>query len=193
MNHNTAQEVIRIGRELYNQRILDSHSGNISYRQGANIFITKSGAEKGNLKFEDIVRVNLENNLRDKEAGASVEVGVHRAIYKRHPQIQAIVHAHPPHAVVLSMDMQAIVPIDQEGPYYFKDVPVLTKCDWTNASDPCVVENLPDMFQNRRMVIMRGHGSVAACENLEEAYKITSVLESVCRIIWLKRVWDRSK
>lgn len=177
-------EVIRIGRELYRQGLNDSHSGNISFRQGDFIYITKSGRPKGEMGFEDVVRAHLNPMPGQEEPGLSVDAKIHRAIYQKNPAAKAIVHAHPPHVVVVSLDREEIIPVDQEGPYYFKRVPVLTRCDLTIGSE-CVASNLPDMFIGCPIVAVRGHGTYAVGRTPDEAYKYTSVLENVCRIIYL--------
>lgn len=180
------QDLIKFGRCLYEERLNDSHSGNLSFRQGNAFWITRTGSRKGDLSFEDIVRAPLSDGADPK---LSVDAVIHRAIYQAVPEAAAVIHAHPPHAVVLSLSREEIVPIDQEGLYYFRKVPVLTKCDWTIGAE-CVAKNLPEMLRVWPIVVVRGHGTYARGGDPEEAYKFTSVLESVCRLIYLKEVHD---
>ena len=50
-----------------------------------------------------------------------------------------------------------------------------------------VEANLPDLLKEYKVVMIRGHGSFATGQLLEEAYQWTSALESVARIIYLTR------
>jgi L-fuculose-phosphate aldolase len=57
--------------------------------------------------------------------GASVESVIHREVYRKTPA-RAIVHAHPRVAVALSLHLKSLVPLDLEGQFYLKEVPVLS-------------------------------------------------------------------
>lgn len=175
-------QMIEFGRELFLQGLNNSHSGNISLRHKNYIYITRHGARLGSLKLKDIISVNLADNKKD--AGASLETKVHRAIYLANPDIKAVVHAHPPHAIALSINLDKIVPVDMEGRFYMPEIPVFAECEDTIGSD-CVAAKLPPMFEKYKVVMVSGHGSFAAGKNLEEAYLYTSVCESVSKIIVL--------
>lgn len=175
------EEFTEFGRLLFEQGLNNSHSGNMSAREHDAIYITRHGARLSRLTFDDIVKVNLNDELRDQ--GASVETKVHRAIYRTTPAIKAIAHAHPPYGIVLSLKNDVIHPIDDEGRYYLKEIPVYS-CANTIASDE-VAANLPALLSLHRAVLVRGHGAFAVGKTLEEATMYLSVLESVCRIVYL--------
>jgi len=177
-------DIIKFGREMMMQGLNNSHSGNVSCRRGNAIYITRHGARLGDLSFQDFVAVNLKDDKRDKDA--SIEIKVHRAIYLANPEIAAIVHAHPPHAIALSLNSEKIIPVDMEGNYYLPEIPVLTECKEVISSE-CVAENLPKLLSKYKVVVVRGHGSFAVGKNFEEAYLYTSVCESASKIIILNK------
>jgi len=179
------EQMIKFGRDLFLQGLNNSHSGNISVRHRNYIYITRHGARIGDLALKDIVAVNL--NDTKKDGNASLETKVHRAIYLANAKIQAVIHAHPPHAVALSLNFGTIVPVDMEGKYYVPEIPILEECDNTVSSDS-VAEHLPPMFEKYKVVIVKGHGSFAAGKNLEEAYLYTSVCESASKIAILDKL-----
>ncbi len=55
---------------------------------------------------------------------ASTELVGHRAIYRQTPAL-AVIHAHPPHAVALSLLEREIIPVDMEGSFHLSKVRVL--------------------------------------------------------------------
>ncbi len=179
------EDMIKFGRELFIQGLNDSHSGNISVRRGDRIYITRHGARTGDLSFGDIVAVNL--NDAKKDGVASMETKVHRAIYLGNPAAGAVIHAHPPHAIALSLKFDKIMPVDAEGEYYFPEIPVFSECADTISSD-CVASRLPAMFAKHKIVVVKGHGSFAAGKDLEEAYLYTSACESASKIAVLDRL-----
>ena len=177
-------EFIKFGRILFELGLNNSHSGNLSVRRGNQIYITRHGAMLGHLSVNDIVRTNLSDATRDENA--SLEIKVHRSVYLARPEVQAIVHSHPPYGIVLSLTHENIKPVDMEGAYYLPEIPVLTACSVTISSD-CVRENLPTLLKKSPAVLVRGHGAFCVGKNLEEATLYSTVLESICRIIYLSK------
>ena len=171
----------KYGRLLFDQGLNNSHSGNMSFCQDHSIYITRHGARLCDITYEDIVKVNLTDPSKDKDA--SVEIKVHRAVYAACPQIHAIAHAHAPHAVVLSLDRPEIKPIDDEGKFYLPTIPILSAAN-TISSDE-VAEKLPALLGKYKTAIVRGHGVFAAGTSIEEATMYASVTENICKLLYL--------
>jgi L-fuculose-phosphate aldolase len=111
-----------------------------------------------------------------------VELPVHRAIY-RETSAQAIVHAHPPHAVALSLTETEIVPIDTDGQSIMEKVPVL---GWNTQVKPGALgDEIAQALKRSRVVLVHGHGSFAIGQLLEEAHNYTTTLEESCQVICL--------
>ncbi|MFW5928733.1 MAG: aldolase [Thermoplasmatota archaeon] len=182
MDRKILEDMKKYGQFLENRGLnLSSHSGNISVKRGDRIFIKRRGAMMGDLKKEDIVETGLEED----DSGvilASTEIGVHRSIYKNTSAL-AIVHAHTPYAIALSITRDEIIPIDDEGRYHLKKVPILD-VEESIGSDK-VAEELPEILKNYNAAVVKGHGTFAHGENLEEAYNWITVVESICKIIYL--------
>ncbi|HAM39582.1 MAG: hypothetical protein A2474_07895 [Elusimicrobia bacterium RIFOXYC2_FULL_34_12] len=168
-------DIIKYGRELFLQGINNSHSGNVSCRKDNRIYITRHDAQMGDLSLKDFVAVNLDND--GKDAGASIEVKIHRAIYLANPDIKAIIHSHPPNAIVLSLNFDKITPIDAEGKYYLPEIPVVSE-----------IERIPEMLRSSKIVLVKGHGSFAVGKDFEETYLYTSVCESASKILILNGI-----
>lgn len=173
------EDFIRFGRELFIRGLIASHSGNLSVKRGNEILITRRGSMLGNLTKEDIVSAPL---MTDKVEAASRELVVHRAIYKSTSAL-ACVHAHPPYAIALSLTENEIIPIDEEGAFYSPKVPILAVED--SIGSEVVASQLAKLFNGNRIALVKGHGSFAIGETLEEAYLKTSSLEHSSQIIHL--------
>lgn len=173
------EDFVKIGRELFIRGLIASHSGNLSVKRGNEILITRRGSMLGNLTKEDIVSVPL---MADKVEAASRELVVHRAIYRATSAL-ACVHAHPPYAIALSLIENEIIPIDEEGAFYSPKVPILSVED--SIGSEVVASQLAKLFNGNRIALVKGHGSFAIGETLEEAYLKTSSLEHSSQIIHL--------
>lgn len=173
------EDFIKFGRELFIRGLIASHSGNLSVKRGNEILITRRGSMLGNLTKEGIVSVPL---IADKVEAASRELVVHRAIYQATSAL-ACVHAHPPYAIALSLIENEIIPIDEEGAFYLSRVPILAIEDTIGSE--VVASQLAKLFNGNKIAMIRGHGSFAIGETLEEAYLKTSSLEHSSQIIHL--------
>lgn len=177
----------RIGRDLFLAGLNNSHSGNLSVRYGDRIVITRRGSMLGHLEERDLIETGLSSNDGNIVL-ASTEIGVHRAIYQGTSAL-AIVHAHPVHAISLSLLEDEIIPIDSEGAYLLHKIPVLSAERTIGSVE--LGEKLPGILREFKIVMVRGHGCFAVGQMLEEAYQWTSCLENVCRIIYLTRTLKR--
>lgn len=168
-----------VGRDLFAAHLNNSHSGNLSARKGSSIVITRRGSMLGHLEEEDLIFTGLENDDQNTPL-ASTEIGVHRAVYRGTPAL-AVVHAHPPHAVALSLLLDQIIPVDAEGLYLLGKIPVLSPKETIASRE--LEGILPGVLREYKVAVVRGHGSFAAGQTLEEAYKWTTSLEHSCRIL----------
>ena len=170
-----------VGRDLFTKGLVSSHSGNLSIRLGERLIITRRGSRLNCLEENDLIETGLNKNDRNTPL-ASVELPVHRAIYRETPAL-AIVHAHPPHAVALSLTETEIVPIDTEGQLIMEEVPVL---GWNMKVKPGALgDEIAQALKQSRVVVVHGHGTFAIGQLLEEAHNYTTTLEESCQVICL--------
>ena len=172
-----------VGRDLYRLGLITSHAGNLSLRAGERIWITRTGSMLGHLGPDDL----LETALSPRESPhprASMELPVHLAIYHATPA-KAILHAHPPSAVALSLLDEAIVPADSEGGHILGTVPVIAATQVVASLE--VAERASSLLQAHRAVLVRGHGSFAVGGSLEDALGVTTTLEASAKILLLAK------
>jgi len=170
----------QIGRDIFLRGLISSHAGNMSARVMDRIYITRRSSMLGRLKQKDVIELKLgQDNVQAPMA--SSELVVHTAIYHNTSAL-AIVHVHPPYATLLSMLRDEIIPVDVEGRYLFTKIPVVTpdQAIGSEESARLVSERLKDY----KIVLIRGHGSFAKGETLEEAFMYTTSLESTSFFLW---------
>jgi len=171
----------KIGKHLVHQGLNTSHSGNISIRSGGKIIIKRRAAMLGNLEPEDLVECALE----EEDSGsliASTELGVHRAIYKE-TDAMAVIHAHIPYGVTLSLIEDEITCIDAEGFALYKKVPVI-EVEIPAGAYYTAIE-VPKVLKNYPFVIVRGHGIFAKGMTLEDALQNVTGAEQSAKIRYL--------
>lgn len=96
--------ICEVGRRLYNRNLVAATDGNISARLSTGRYLcTPSGSQTGFLNPQDLVIVD-DSGAKIEGAGAvSSEFLTHLAAYQIRPEINAVVHAHPPKAVALTL------------------------------------------------------------------------------------------
>ena len=172
-----------VGHDLFTRGLVSSHSGNLSIRLGERIIISRRGSRLGCIQENDLIETGLNKNDRATPL-ASEELTVHRAIYQQTSAL-AVVHAHPPHAVALSLTETEIVPSDTEGFSILGHVPVL---GWNmEVATGGLADIIAQALTQHRIVMVYGHGSFAIGQLLDEAHNYTTILEESCRIICLLR------
>jgi L-fuculose-phosphate aldolase len=166
----------RIGKRLFAEGLVSANFGNMSVRKGdEGFFIKRAGA------YLDIpgapIFVPLEGSA-PKEA--SSEYRVHRAVYKKSPHA-AVIHAHPPYAVAISLVFDEVIPKDSEEEMFCPMIPVVQGRPGTDE----LAERVAQGLKFAPVVIARGHGTFAAGKTLDEAYMFTSLAEHSCRVLIL--------
>ncbi len=173
-----------IGKELFESGLIYSHGGDMSVREGDKIFITRKDAMLQHLEERDIIELPL-SDISEKDKEASRELVVHRALYKG-TGTSAIIHAHPPCAVAVSITDNKVVPADAEGTLLLRSVPIVRAGDPVGSND--VARIIPTLIlKDGGVAMIKGHGSFAIGASLEEAYKFTSALEHSCKVLILLR------
>ena len=98
----SADELIAAGRFLFDRGWVPATSGNFSARlPDGTLALTVSGRHKGRLTRSDILHADAEGRSFDGRR-PSAETGLHVQIYRRFPDVGAVLHPHTVNATLLS-------------------------------------------------------------------------------------------
>ncbi len=179
--------ICRVGKLSYDRNYIVGADGNISARMSdGTILITPTGAMKGFLEPEHIAHVDMTGRALDDGPKPSSEVGIHLVSYQERPDCKAICHAHPPHAVALTIagvDLQT--PIIPEIIVTIGGIPT---APFGTPGTPELPETIRDLVRCSDVMMMQNHGSVTLGTNLMDAYKKLDMLEHTAKILWLAHV-----
>ena len=97
-----AEQIALAGRDLYRRGWTPATSSNFSMRLDENACaITISGRHKGELSAADVMAVDLDGRPL-QQARPSAETLLHTRLYRRSPDIGAVLHTHSPTATILT-------------------------------------------------------------------------------------------
>ncbi len=96
------QQLSDFVRRGYRQRLMTSTKGSFSARLGDDSFlITPYGADRGEMERDDLVWIH--EGKREAGKQPSRAYPLHRAIYRRHPNVRAVVNAIPVNATAFGV------------------------------------------------------------------------------------------
>jgi L-fuculose-phosphate aldolase len=184
------KDICDIGHRIWIKGFCAGNEGNHSVRIGPDRFLcTPTGISKGFLEPEDVITVDgegkqVEHNARGRRPTS--EIKVHLAIYKVRPDIQAVIHSHPPHATAFAI---AGVPLP-EGVHPEAEVflgKVRTAQYATPSTHDLPNSLLPLIGPETNTLLMGNHGSVSFSKSLIDAYYKLEILDAYCRILLLTK------
>jgi L-fuculose-phosphate aldolase len=188
--HQLRCDVVEVGRRLYARGLIGGHEGNVSVRVDDTLLITPAGVCKGFLNPEMIVRTDLDG--RPVDGGrASTETRMHTAVYRRRPDVHAVVHAHPPTATGFAV---AGIPLDRpliaEAVVTLGPVPVIP---YGQPSTEELADNVGRAMCDAQAVLMANHGAMAVGETLERAWERMETLEQLARVTLVTRILGQDR
>src|SRR5262245_5005823 len=104
-------DIVEVGRRLYARAYTASNDGNISVRLGSDrLLMTPKSVCKGFMTPDMMCITDLEGRKLQGERDPSSEMLMHLEVYRQRPDVQAVVHAHPPTATGFAV---AGIPLDR--------------------------------------------------------------------------------
>jgi len=166
--------IIQIGKQMFGKGFIRAAEGNISARLDDGTFlITARGVCKGDLDYNDIVTCDNVSCRGSKPA--SSEIVMHRVIYNKRPDVKAIIHAHPPHAVACSIAEISLR--DAILPEVYSTLGSIITTDFAAPSSPESGEVIERHICDCDAIILDRHGSVTVGDDLWTAYSKLEILE----------------
>jgi ribulose-5-phosphate 4-epimerase/fuculose-1-phosphate aldolase len=141
------------------------------------ILIKARGPGESGVRFtrpEDIVEVDMSGKMQDSISGfvSPREVFIHTWMYRTRPEVNSVIHIHPPTVVTFTIVGKPLLPI--YGAYdpgslrlLLKGVPLYDKS--VLISNDTLGEELAQTMADKDVVLMRGHGITSVGTDVETA------------------------
>lgn len=130
---------------------------------------------------EEVIMVGLDGERASGTRPRHVEVFIHTEIMRARPEVQAVVHTHPPHAVAFSSLCRDLLPVGHEGAMFCDGLPVFER-----TSDLIVTPDLGQAvavcLSGHNALLLRNHGIVTCGRSIEEAVMTAVLLEKACKV-----------
>ncbi|MBO4353531.1 MAG: class II aldolase/adducin family protein [Clostridia bacterium] len=176
-----ADQIVKIMNRLYYYGMTTTTGGNLSIKDSdGNVWISPSGIDKGSLRREDIMMIKPDGTVVGLHK-PSVEYPFHLAIYAKRPDINAVLHAHPPALVAFSL--ARMIPDTDIIP----DAKILcgkiTYAGYALPGSKKLGDNISAEFEKGvNTVMLENHGVVIGADNLFAAFMNFETLDYCARV-----------
>jgi L-fuculose-phosphate aldolase len=176
------EELVETMRRIYRYKMTTTSGGNLSILDpDGSIWITPSRVDKGSLQPSDVVRV-LPDGTREGLHPPSSEFPFHREIYRRRPDIRAIVHAHPGALVAFSICRK--IPETRVQSHAHTVCGRVALAPYACPGTAQLGEKIAATFAGGAdCVLLENHGVVIGGRDLHEAFQRFETLEFVAQTL----------
>jgi L-fuculose-phosphate aldolase len=184
------EQICEIGRRLYNRGFAAANDGNITVRlNDKELLCTPTMVSKGFMKPEDICKVDYEGKQLAGTRKRTSEVLLHLAVYKNRPDVNAVVHCHPPHATAFAVAHEPIPKcVLPEVEVFLGEVPI---AKYATPGDQRLPNTIVPYVKDCNTILLANHGTVTFGPTLENAYFNSEIIDAYCRILILSKLLGR--
>ena len=181
------REVVFVCRLLWEKGYAIASDGNVSVKLAAGRYlVTPSGFSKGFIEPDQLLIVNDQLEVIGSQHGAarglrpSSEMLLHLEAYHQRPDIGAVVHAHPPIAIALSIAGISLARCLL--PEVIMGMGLIPTTDYATPASAEGAVVIRDLIQRYDALILQRHGSVTVAGTPFEAYLKLEKLEAAANI-----------
>ncbi len=173
--------LVRCGRWLSRLGFMPGTSGNLSVRlDDDTLLATPTGASKFLLRSSDMVVVRLDGTQLAGARRVTSEIGMHLAIYRQRPDVQAVIHSHPPIATAFACSGRGLdESLCQEAIMTLGSVPLAS---YATTGTHEVAASLAPHIDRHSAILMANHGAVAYGDSLLDAFQKMETVEHLAQV-----------
>src|SRR3954467_1869314 len=180
-------EIVEVGRRMYARGYVASNDGNISARlDDKRLLTTPTAVSKGYMTPDMMVVVDWDGNRISGERKASSELKMHLEIYRNRPDVNAVVHAHPPLATGFAV---AGIPLTRAVLAEVITTPgSIPIADYATPSTAELPEAVRRYIKAHDGMLLANHGALTVGTDLFSAYYKMETIEHFATISFVARM-----
>jgi L-fuculose-phosphate aldolase len=183
-------DIVEVGRRMYARGYTASNDGNISVRLGeGRLLMTPKSVCKGFMTPDMMCITDLNGRKLQGERDPSSEMLMHLEVYRQRPDVQAVVHAHPPTATGFAV---AGIPLDRavlaEVVATLGSIPI---AEYATPSTTELPEAVRKYIKAHDGMLLANHGALTVGTDLFSAYYKMETIEHFAKISLVARLLGR--
>lgn len=177
------KDMMSFCQKLARQGFVANHDGNISVKVGSKIWATPTARNKGDVTEEMLVALDTSGKKLSGIHSVFSEIDLHLACYRLRPDIEVVIHAHPPVATAFAVSgvplqkvfiAEAIVTLGEAIPL----IPFIP------PGCPNTEKTLSSFLPYADVFLLQNHGVLALGKDLAQAYYRLELVEHLAKIEW---------
>ncbi len=174
-------QLVRFGEWVHRLGYTPGTAGNLSVRLDDQLILaTPTGCSKALLCPADMVIVDNDGHKLSGQRNVTSEIGMHLAVYRMRPDVQAIVHTHPPTATAFAASGKALdQPICSEILMTTGLVPL---APYATTGTEEVSASLEPFIPDHDAILLANHGLLTYGTSLLDAFMKTETVEHFAQV-----------
>ncbi|EUC20509.1 UNVERIFIED_ORG: L-fuculose-phosphate aldolase [Burkholderia sp. CF145] len=175
------QKIALACRMLAHEGHSETLAGQITVRESDGTFLTTAMAYGfDEATRSNVIRIDDEMNVIEGRGMANPAIRFHLWIYRRRPDVNCIVHTHPPYVNALSMTGRPLEVAHMDATPFHDDCAFLREWPGLPIGDS-EGEIISTALGNKRVILLANHGFLAATSSLEESAYLSVLIERAAR------------
>ncbi|MEP7069536.1 MAG: class II aldolase/adducin family protein [Usitatibacter sp.] len=148
------------------------------------VLINSGKSVRSAITAADIIAIDMHGKPVEGDVVPPMEFHIHTEIYRRRPDVNAVVHTHPLWSTLFSMVGERVQPVTMQAAV-MGPVQLFDKTASINQKD--LAEELAAALGPHRVVMLKSHGAVVVGADVIEAFVLAIYLEETAKRQYMAR------
>jgi len=180
-------ELVSSSRRLHQRGWVANHDGNLSVRlTGDRLLITPTAVSKIDVDDAMLIIVDLQGKVLEGRKKPFSELELHLAAYRARPEVECVIHAHPPHATAFGLVGVELGPIAMPE--------IVVSLGDSIPTVPRLMPKTPELVKAVEAtatrvdaMLLAGNGALTLGASLEQALLRMELVEHYAKILSITR------
>lgn len=180
-------DLVATSRRLHQMGWVANHDGNLSVRlTGDRLMITPTAVSKIDVDDAMLIIVDLQGKVLEGRKKPFSELELHLAAYRARPEVECVIHAHPPHATAFGLVGVELGPIAMPE--------IVVSLGDSIPTVPRLMPKTPELVKAVEAaagkvdaMLLAGNGALTMGASLEQALLRMELVEHYAKILSIAR------
>lgn len=186
------EDLVRVCHLVHQKGWVAMNDGNISIRLNRDhILCTPTAISKGSVSLDDIIVCDLSGNKVDGKRDRTSEIAMHITVYEMRPDVNSVVHAHPPVATGFATAGRALdKALLPEVVIQLGAVPLAS---YGLPGTPALSDGMVPFIPSYDALLLENHGCTTWGSDVWQAFYRMEMVEHFARITFVAEMLGGAK
>ena len=182
------RDLVEVGRRMYEFRLVAGTGGDVSARVGNSdqILIKQTGKSLGDLNPGTFVLLNLDGETIQGTGAPSREAMAYLRVYRRRPDVGAILHMHAPYSAALASTGTVLPLVTQQSRQFVRKIDLIP---YFQVGSEAFIRAIAEKFRDPALnaLLFGNHGCMVVGPDIFTALYRAETVENTARIALLAK------